>query len=133
MNRRGFVLFLVLWCVLSSMAQNIPVPLTQTKLYDYLDELVTDGVISVQTAVRPYSREQVAKMLVEAQSVDSLLNLRQKKELAFYLNEFALERDTMVNNYVQYSDHATYNLSLADPQFSYMTKDKMFKCVFVLF
>ena len=127
MNRRGFVLFLVIWCVLSSMAQNIPVPLTQTKLYDYLDELVTDGVISVQTAVRPYTREQVAKMLVEAQSVDSLLNLRQKKELAFYLNEFALERDTMVNNYVQYSDHATYNLSLADPQFSYMTKDKNFK------
>ena len=75
MNRRGFVLFLVLWCVLSSMAQNIPVPLTQTKLYDYLDELVTDGVISVQTAVRPYSREQVAKMLVEAQSIDSLLEL----------------------------------------------------------
>ena len=127
MNRRGFVLFLVLWCVLSSMAQNIPVPLTQTKLYDYLDELVTDGVISVQTAVRPYTRGQVAKMLVEAQSADSLLNIRQKKELMFYLNEFALERDTMVNNYVQYTDHTTYNLSLADPQFSYMTKDKMFK------
>ena len=127
MNRRGFVLLLVLCCVLSGMAQNIPVPLTQTKLYDYLDELVTDGVISVQTTVRPYTREQVAKMLVEAQTVDSLLNLRQKKELAFYLNEFALERDTMVNNFVQYTDHTTYNLSLADPQFSYMTKDKMFK------
>ena len=128
MMKRGFVVLLLVMCgLMFGMAQNIPVPLTQTKLYDYLDELVTDGVISAQTAVRPYTRGQVAKMLVEAQTADSLLNIRQKKELAFYLNEFALERDTMVNNYVQYTDHATYNLSLADPQFSYMTKDKMFK------
>ena len=128
MMKRGFVVLLLVMCgLMFGMAQNIPVPLTQTKLYDYLDELVTDGVICVQTAVRPYTRNQVAKMLVDAQTADSLLNIRQKKELMFYLNEFALERDTMVNNYVQYTDHTTYNLSLADPQFSYMTKDKMFK------
>ena len=128
MMKRGFVVLLLVMCgLMFGVAQNIPVPLTQTKLYDYLDELVTDGVISVQTAVRPYTRNQVAKMLVDAQTADSLLNIRQKKELAFYLNEFALERDTMVNNYVQYTDHTTYNLSLADPQFSYMTKDKKFK------
>ena len=128
MMKRGFVVLLLVMCgLMFGMAQNIPVPLTQTKLYDYLDELVTDGVICAQTAVRPYTRGQVAKMLVEAQSADSMLNIRQKKELMFYLNEFSLERDTMVNNYVQYTDHTTYNLSLADPQFSYMTKDKMFK------
>jgi hypothetical protein len=66
-------------------------------------------------------------MLTEAQSADSLLNNRQKKDLAFYLNEFALECDTMVNNFVQFTDHSTYNISLADPQFSYRTKDSMFK------
>lgn len=109
------------------MAQNIPVPLTQVKLYDFLDELLTDGVVVHQTAVRPYTRVQVAKMLTEAQAADTLLNVRQKKDLAFYLNEFALERDTMVSNYVQYTDHSTYNVSLADPQFSYRSKDNMFK------
>ena len=109
------------------MAQNIPVPLTQVKLYDFLDELLADGVLVHQTAVRPYSRKQVATMLLEAQAADTLLNVRQKKDLAFYLNEFALERDTMVNNYVQYTDHSTYNVSLADPQFSYRSKDNMFK------
>ena len=109
------------------IAQNIPVPLTQVKLYDFLDELLTDGVVVHQTAVRPYSRQQVAQMLVEAQTADSLLNVRQKKDLAFYLNEFALERDTMVSNYVQYTDHSTYNLSLANPQFSYRSKNSMFK------
>ena len=109
------------------MAQNIPVPLTQVKLYDFLDELLTDGVVVHQTAVRPYTRAQVSKMLTEAQAADTLLNVRQKKDLAFYLNEFALERDTMVSNYVQYTDHSTYNLSLADPQFSYRSKDNIFK------
>lgn len=109
------------------MAQNIPVPLTQVKLYDFLDELLADGVVVHQTAVRPYTRVQVAKMLTEAQAADTLLNVRQKKDLAFYLNEFALERDTMVSNYVQYTDYSTYNLSLADPQFSYRSKNSMFK------
>ena len=109
------------------MAQHIPVPLTQVRLYDFIDELLTDGVITRQSAVRPYTREQVSNMLLEAQAADTLLNRRQKEDLAFYLNEFALERDTMVNNYVQYTDHSTYNLSLADPQFSYRTQNSQFK------
>ena len=121
-------LLVILLCVSAwGMAQNIPVPLTQVKLYDFLDELLADGVLVHQTAVRPYTRVQVAKMLTEAQAADTLLNVRQKKDLAFYLNEFALERDTMVSNYVQYTDHSTYNVSLADPQFSYRSKDNMFK------
>lgn len=109
------------------MAQNIPVPLTQTRLYDFIDELLTDGIVVRQTAVRPYTRKQIADMLVEAQAADTLLNRRQQKDLAFYLNEFALEHDTMVDNHVQYTDHSTYNLSLADPQFSYRKADSMFK------
>ncbi|MBO5817376.1 MAG: hypothetical protein J6R26_05465 [Paludibacteraceae bacterium] len=109
------------------MTQNIPVPLTEVKLYDYLDELITDGVINAQTAIRPYSRIQVANMLRQAQDADSLLDTRQQKELAFYLNEFALELDTMVNNYVQFTDHSTYNISVANPQFSYRKADNNFK------
>ena len=125
--KKLFVILFVMAGGLLSVAQNIPVPLTQVHTYDFIDELITDGVITHQTAVRPYTRKQVANMLTEAQSADSLLNNRQKKDLAFYLNEFALECDTMVNNFVQFTDHSTYNISLADPQFSYRTKDSMFK------
>lgn len=108
-------------------AQAIPVPMQYTEVYDYIDELITDGVITRQTAVRPYTRKQVADMLVEAQQADSILNRRQKKDLAFYLNVFALERDTISTNFVQYTDRRTFNLSLANPQFSYLTKNKLFK------
>lgn len=127
MKRFLVILNILLSFAMISKAQHIPVPLTQTKLYDYLDELLTDGIISAQVTVRPYTRDQVAIMLLQAQTADSLLDVRQRAELLYYLNEFALERDTMVNNYVQYTDHSTYNLSIADPQFSYMTADKQFK------
>lgn len=101
-------------------AQNIPVPLTEEYLYSFLDELATDGVIQLNTAVRPYSRAQVAQMMLEAQAKDSLLNKRQRKDVAFYLNEFSLELDTVPTQYVQYTDKETFNLSLCDPQFSYL-------------
>ena len=121
-----YTILLSCFC-LTAKAQNIPVPLTYSQIYDYLDELITDGVITAQTSVRPYTRKQVANMLVAAQNADSLLNKRQRADLAFYLNEFALERDTMVNNFVQYTDHSTFSLSLADPQFSYRTRNNLFK------
>lgn len=114
-------------CGTKVYAQAIPVSLQYTEIYDYLDELMSEGVVMHQTAVKPYTRKQIADMLVEAAAADSLLNHRQRKDLAFYLNQYALERDTMMTNYVQYSDRRTYNLSLANPQFSYMTKNKLFK------
>ena len=122
----GSVLLCLFVCQ-PTRAQAIPVPMQYTEVYDYIDELITDGVITRQTAVRPYTRKQVADMLVEAQQADSILNRRQKKDLAFYLNVFALERDTISTNFVQYTDRRTFNLSLANPQFSYLTKNKLFK------
>ena len=128
MRTPRFILLLVLSLAsLCVSAQNIPVPLEYTRIYDYLDELATDGVIQLDEAVRPFTRRQVAQMLVTAQERDSLLNRRQREDLAFYINEFAMERDTMREGFVQYTDHRTYNLSLCDPQFSYMTGNKMFK------
>ncbi len=127
-TRSNFLLFLCFLCFsFAGRAQNIPVPLNYVKVYDFIDELLTDGVIVRQTAVRPYSRIQMAQMLTEAQQKDSLLNKRQRDDLNFYLNVFALERDTVPDNYVEYTDRRTFNLSLANPQFSYITRNKLFK------
>jgi hypothetical protein len=126
MKRLSIFIFICLF-VHISWAQNIPVPLSYTKVYDFIDELITDGVVSNQTAIRPYTRNQIADLLTQAQRADSLLSKRQADELKFYLNEFALENDLMVDNHVQYSDHRTFSLSLADPQFSYKSLNNMFK------
>ena len=126
MKRLGFSIFLIIICC-GLWAQNIPVALNYTKVYDYIDELITDGIVVNQTALRPYTRNQIADMLMQAQKADSLLSNRQRNELKFYLNEFALENEMMVDNYIQYTDHRTFSLSLVDPQFSYKSLNNMFK------
>lgn len=126
MKRLGVSILLMCICC-GLWAQNIPVALNYTKVYDYIDELITDGIVVNQTAVRPYTRNQIADMLVQAQKADSLLSNRQRNELKFYLNEFALENEMMVDNYIQYTDHRTFSLSLVDPQFSYKSLNNMFK------
>ena len=84
MKRIFLIISLLISIFLYVEAQNIPVPMSYVRLYDFIDELITDGVITHQTAVRPYTRMQVAHMLEQAQLADSTLNVRQKKDLAFY-------------------------------------------------
>ncbi|MBQ7997108.1 MAG: hypothetical protein IJ249_05515 [Paludibacteraceae bacterium] len=133
--------YLLIWAVLSIVncqlstvrAQRIPQALEYTEIYDFLEELTTDGVIYSNSAVRPYTRDAIARMLQEAQSKDSLLNKRQKEDLQFYLHDYALELDTLPV-YSSYGHrHVTQwitkvsNLSLADPSLHILTKDKIFK------
>lgn len=108
-------------------AQNIPVSMEYTQLYSFLDELASEHIIHLNSAIQPYSRKDVAKWLQEAQRADSLLSKRKKKELSFYLNEFALECDTVPDNWVEWTNRKTFNLSLAQPSFHYITNDKKFK------
>ena len=117
----------------TSWAQRIPQALEYTEIYDFLEELTTDGVIYSNSAIRPYTRDAIARMLQEAQSKDSLLNKRQKEDLQFYLQDYALELDTLPV-YSSYGHrHVTQwitkvsNLSLADPSLHILTKDKIFK------
>ena len=133
--------YLLIWAVLSIVncqlstvrAQRIPQALEYTEIFDFLEELTTDGVIYSNSAIRPYTRDAIARMLQEAQSKDSLLNKRQKADLQFYLQDYALELDTLPV-YSSYGHrHVTQwitkvsNLSLADPSLHILTKDKIFK------
>ncbi len=103
-------------------AQNIPMSTEYTLIYDFLDEIANAQVIHLNAAIKPYTRNQIAAYLVEAQQKDSLLNKRQKKDLAFFLNAYSLERDTMPDNWVEWTNRTAngerrtaFNLSLAEP------------------
>ena len=114
-------------------AQRIPEAIEYTEIYDFLEELTTDGVISSNAAVKPYTRDYIARLLAEAQSRDSLLNKRQRDDLQFYMQDYALELDTLPTYYSYGHRHVTQwitpvsNLSLADPSLHILTKDKIFK------
>ena len=130
---RSKLLAIVLLCALSISAQRIPQAIEYTEIYDFIEELTTDGVISSNAAVKPYTRDAIARMLVEAQSKDSLLNKRQKDDLQFYMQDYALELDTLPVYYSYGHRHVTQwitpvsNLSLADPSLHILTKNKIFK------
>ena len=116
-----------------SFAQRIPQAIEYTEIYDFLEELTTDGVIRSNAAIKPYTRDHIARLLLEAQSKDSLLNKRQKEDLQFYMQDYALEMDTLPVYYSYGHRHVTQwitkvsNLSLADPSLHILTKDKIFK------
>jgi len=118
---------------LSLSAQRIPQMIEYTEVYDFLEELTTDGVIETNAAIKPYTRDYIAARLMEAQAKDSLLNKRQKEDLQFYLQDFALECDTLPTYYSYGHKHVTQwktavsNLNLADPSLHILTKDKIFK------
>ena len=111
--------FLVLLSTVVVVAQDIPENIAYTQIYDFIDELAIDQVISVNSVVKPYSRNFIAQKLVEAQAKDSLLTKRQKADLKFFLNDYALERDTMPTNIVSWTDKKSFNLSLLQPAFHY--------------
>ena len=123
----------IVLCPLSIQAQRIPQAIEYTEVYDFLEELTTDGIIQSNAAIKPYTRDHIARLLMEAQSRDSLLNKRQKDDLQFYLQDYALECDTLPVYYSYGYRHATQwitpvsNLSLADPSLHILTKDKVFK------
>ena len=131
--RSKLLAILAVFCALSVSAQRIPEMIEYTEVYDFIEELTTDGVIETNAAIKPYTRDYIAAKLKEAQAKDSLLNKRQREDLQFYLQDYALELDTLPT-YSSYGyRHVTQwktnvsNLNLADPSLHILTKDKIFK------
>ena len=65
---KKLLFILLLTGAVSAQAQRIPEMIEYTEIYDFLEELTTDGVIRSNAAVKPYTRDAIAKMLAEAQS-----------------------------------------------------------------
>jgi len=74
-----------------SFSQKVPHPLNNYGVYEFLDELANDQIISVNSAVKPYSRLFIAKCLKEAENNRDKLSIRQQKELDFYMLDFRKE------------------------------------------
>ncbi|HEX2967843.1 MAG TPA: hypothetical protein VHO46_01975 [Bacteroidales bacterium] len=77
--------------------QEIPHPVNNTGVYEFLDELAGLRLISINSAVKPYSRLYIAGRLEEADGMRDALNQRQRKELDFYLLDFGKELEARKN------------------------------------
>ena len=72
-------------------SQEVPQPVSNKGIYEFLDELANIRIISINSAVKPYSRLFISQRLKEAEEKSDQLNSRQKKELDFYLRDFGKE------------------------------------------
>lgn len=72
-------------------SQEVSHSVKNTGVYDFLDELANSRIIEINSVVKPYSRLFIAKKLQEAESHREQLNIRQQKELDFYLLDFVKE------------------------------------------
>lgn len=84
------IIFLILTTTIPVHTQSVPEHISNKPVYDFLDELANEQIISVTSVVRPWSRSYIAEKLMEARQNDGL-NYRQRRELLMYLEDYALE------------------------------------------
>ncbi len=90
-NKRSFFFLLLSVLLIPVFSQEIPHPYSGPGVYDLLDELANNKVITVNSAVKPYSRSFIAERLKEAGEKRDQLSPRQQKELDFYMRDFGKE------------------------------------------
>jgi hypothetical protein len=106
-------------------AQDIPLNIAYTRVYDFLDEMASDQMIEINSTVKPYSRQFIATKLLEIKSKENTLNIRQKKDLNFFLNEFSQETGTLPDGYVKFWKNDKSIATLFPPSVHY--KDTLFR------
>ncbi len=100
--KKALVLLAFVIVFLPGFSQVVYEDINNTGIYEFLDELATLRLISLNSAIKPYSRVYIATKLQEARISDTLkaapgggknhlLNSRQRKELDFYLRDFQLD------------------------------------------
>jgi len=89
------VLLFCLVCIVglntSLLGQEVPQSVSNKGIYEFLDELANIRIISINSAIKPYSRLLIAHRLKEANEKRDQLNPRQQNELDFYLLDFGKE------------------------------------------
>ena len=123
--RKIILLLFCTFAISNIFSQDIPEHISYTRIYDYLDELASEGVIELNSTVKPYSRQFIAEKLLQAQKQNTLLNKRQNDDLNFFLNEFALEQNKLPETKLNLVNMETSTLAFIQPAFHY--KDSIFR------
>lgn len=77
--------------VSETFAQHVPVHISNQGIYHFLDEAASEQFIDLYSLVKPYSRQEIARLLNEAEDARPNMTKRQEAELDFYLREYARE------------------------------------------
>ena len=121
----SLIIFLFVVIGVEVHAQDIPKHISYTRIYDFLDEMAGDGWVELNSAVKPYSQQFITDKLLEVKLQVSSLNNRQKKDLDFFLNELALEQNTLPDTHFDIWKNNHSRAGLIAPAYSF--KDSTFR------
>jgi hypothetical protein len=83
------VTFLILLFFFTGIyGQSTYIHITNQRIYEFLDELAAEKWISLNSTIKPYTRQYIYDKLFEAQTSKAHLNNRQQKELDYYLDYY---------------------------------------------
>ena len=122
MNKNILCILVISFIATNIFSQNIPQNTSYTRIYDFLDELATDGIIDVNSAIKPYSRDFIAQKLKEAQTDSNRLNSRQATKIHFFLQDYALELNTMPEAILRLINKRNTSIALLQPAVLYQDK-----------
>ncbi len=124
-------IFLLFFSFLSPFvfSQSTPVHISETELYDFIDELANEQIIEINSAVKPYSKQQVYNWLKESYTAEGL-SVRIKKQILFYLKEYQFVSTDTINPYgeskLNLMGKWTIKSAAQLDQLGYFYKDKQF-------
>ena len=110
-----------------AFTQQTPIHISQTAIYDFIDELSLLNIIDVNNVVKPYPDKFIYNSLKKAEKQQSTLNNRQQKELAFYLQEYSYFQKEATGSTSKTKMGQLlhkYHLSVLPPRFRY--RDSLF-------
>lgn len=122
------ILFLASYFLLPIKAQTVYEHTSSSGIFLFLDEMATEKYITLNTAIKPYSRILISEKLKELTQKQDKLNKRQKAELQFYLREFYIElqSDSIANLQTQpikpYHQKNGHTLSLLPSVYAFSSK-----------
>ena len=127
MKKTAAILVFHLLC-LPLFSQVVFEDVSNSGIYEFLDELANLRLIRLNSAIKPYSRDYIAARLAEAKSADTAavsrddnhrrpLSDRQRKELNFYIQDYQLEKPLarVVQGAPRLADHYGHKLSFLFP------------------
>jgi len=89
--KKFILLFISVALFINVSGQSVYHHISNTTVYDFLDEMASLQVIELNTVVKPYSRKFISAKLFEIMDKRSELNRRQQKELDFFIRDFKKE------------------------------------------
>ncbi|MBN2520658.1 MAG: hypothetical protein JXB17_09155 [Bacteroidales bacterium] len=111
-------------------SQTVYVNASNKNIYEFLDELANDKIITINSTIKPYSRKYILVKLKEANKKIDELTIRQLEELEFYLKDYGFDEENNVNPLSQkaklniFKKHPAFCTSLNPLGFFY--KDSLF-------